>query len=105
MESRICSSDLEYLSDNAYLNSQNIYTGALTADSEKGVFYAVPHYCSARIIMGNVEFIPSESRQAPDKEYHGRFQRPILEEIYDEYSCAAFASAYELIPYLGSAFT
>lgn len=97
-------SDLNpYLSDNAYLNSQNIYTGALTADSEKGVFYAVPHYCSARIIMGNVEFIPSESGKLQTKNTAEEL-RTYLEEIYDEYSCAAFASAYELIPYLGSAF-
>ena len=97
-------SDLNpYLSDNAYLNSQNIYTGALTADSEKGVFYAVPHYCSARIIMGNVEFIPSESGKLQTKNTTEEL-RDYIEEIYDEYSCAAFASAYELIPYLGSAF-
>ena len=50
----------EYLSDNSYLNSQHIYSGALTADSENGVFYAVPHFCSAMIVMGNSEYIPSE---------------------------------------------
>ncbi|MBR3247693.1 MAG: hypothetical protein IKG03_04790 [Clostridiales bacterium] len=97
-------SDLNaYLSDNSYLNSQNIYTGALTADSENGVFFAVPHYCSAKIILGNVEFIPSESGKLPTKNTTDDL-RDYLEEINAEYTCAAFASAYELIPYLGSAF-
>ncbi len=93
----------EYLSDNAYLNSQHIYTGALTADSDGGIFYALPHFCSARIIMGNSEYIPSESGKLQIKNTTEDF-REYLEEIDDEYSCAAFASAYELIPYLGSAF-
>lgn len=94
----------DYLSENKYLNSQNVYTGALTADSENGVFYAVPHYCSAKIVMGNVEFIPSESGKLQTKNTTDDLKE-YLEEIYMEYpECAAFASAYELIPYLGSAF-
>ena len=97
-------SDLNtYLSDNAYLNSQNIYTGALTADSENGVYYAVPHYCSAKIIMGNTGFIPTETGKLQTKNTTDDL-KGYLNEIYEEYSCAAFASAYELIPYLGSAF-
>ena len=92
-----------YLSDNAYLNSQHIYSGALTADSEGGIFYAVPHFCSARIILGNVEYIPSEAGKLQTKNTTDDL-REYLEEIEDEYSCAPFASAYELIPYLGSAF-
>ena len=97
-------SDLNpYLSNNEYLNSQNIYSGALTNDSKDGVFYAVPHYCSTKIVMGNVEFIPSESGKLQTKNTTEDL-RDYLEEINEEYSCAAFASAYELIPYLGSAF-
>ena len=92
-----------YLSENTYLNSQNIYTGALTADSIEGVFYAVPHYCSAKILMGNIEFIPSESGKLQTKNTTEDLSE-YLEEISEEYECAAFASAYELIPYLGSAF-
>ena len=97
-------SDLNpYLSNNEYLNSQNIYSGALTNDSKDGVFYAVPHYCSTKIVMGNVEFIPSESGKLQTKNTTEDL-RDYLVEINEEYSCAAFASAYELIPYLGSAF-
>ena len=92
-----------YLSENTYLNSQNIYTGALTADSIEGIFYAVPHYCSAKILMGNIEFIPSESGKLQTKNTTEDLSE-YLEEISEEYECAAFASAYELIPYLGSAF-
>ncbi len=93
----------EYLSDNSYLNSQHIYSGALTADSENGVFYAVPHFCSAMIVMGNSEYIPSEEGKLQTKNTTDDL-RDYLEAINDEYSCAAFASAYELIPYIGSAF-
>lgn len=92
-----------YLSENTYLNSQNIYTGALTADSFEGIFYAVPHYCSAKILMGNIEFIPSESGKLQTKNTTEDLSE-YLEEISEEYECAAFASAYELIPYLGAAF-
>lgn len=97
-----------YLSDNSYLTSQYIYTGALTTDSEDGVFFAVPHYCSAKIIMGNTEFIPSSSGKLQMKNTTEDLA-DYLEEIHEEYDsesdpCAAFASAYELIPYLGSAF-
>ena len=53
--------------------------------------------------MGNSEYIPSESGKLQIKNTTEDF-REYLEEIDDEYSCAAFASAYELIPYLGSAF-
>ena len=92
-----------YLSDNPYLSGQNVYAGALTADSDNGVFYAVPHYCSAKIMLGNIEFIPSERGKLQTKNTTEDL-REYLEEIYDEYSCAPFSSAYELIPYLGSAF-
>ena len=93
-----------YLADNTYLNNQSIYTRALTEDSENGIFYAVPHYCAARIVMGNVEFIPSESGKLQTKNTTDDLKK-YLEAICAEYdSCAGFASAYGLIPYLGSAF-
>ena len=92
-----------YLSDNAYLTGQGIYAGALNADSEDGVFYGVPHYCSVKIVMGNIEFIPEESGKLQTKNTTEDLS-DYLEEISGEYECAAFASAYELIPYLGSAF-
>ena len=93
----------DYLSENHYLTGQSIYTGALNSDSADGVFYAVPHYCSAKIVMGNIEFIPSESGKLQTKNTTEDLSN-YLEEISEEYECAAFASAYELIPYLGSAF-
>ncbi len=92
-----------YLSDNPYLTGQGIYAGALNADSENGVFYGVPHYCSVKIVMGNIEFIPEESGKLQTKNTTEDLSG-YLEEISEEYECAAFASAYELIPYLGSAF-
>jgi hypothetical protein len=53
--------------------------------------------------MGNIEFIPSESGKLQTKNTTEDLSE-YLEEISEEYDCAAFASAYELIPYLGAAF-
>ena len=93
-----------YLSDNAYLNSQQIYAGALTCDSDNGVFFALPHFCSAEILMGSYEFIPTNGGKLQTKNTTDDL-RVYLEQIRKEYpSCSGFASAYELIPYLGSAF-
>lgn len=93
-----------YLSDNAYLNSQQIYAGALTCDSDNGVFFALPHFCSAEILMGSYEFIPTNGGKLQTKNTTEDL-RAYLEQIRKEYpSCSGFASAYELIPYLGSAF-
>ena len=92
-----------YLSDNAYLNAQQIFAGALTNDSEDGIFFAVPHFCSSEIIMGNTGFIPKEGGKLQTKNTTEDLNR-YLYAIKEEYTCAPFASAYELIPYLGSAF-
>lgn len=92
-----------YLSDSTYMNAQQIFTGALTNDSYDGIFFAVPHFCSAELIMGNSGFIPSESGKLQTKSTTEDMAEYLL-EISEEYSCVPFASAYELIPYLGSAF-
>ncbi len=93
-----------YLADNAYLNSQQVYAGALTCDSDNGVFFALPHFCSAEILIGSYEFIPANGGKLQTKNTTDDL-RDYLEQIRKEYpSCAGFASAYELIPYLGSAF-
>lgn len=99
-----CAELNSFLSDNSYLNSQQIFSGALTADSENGIFFAVPHFCSAEIIIGSKEFIPSSSGKLQTKNTTEDL-RAYLFEIKGEYpDCAGFASAYNLIPYLGSAF-
>ena len=100
-----CCAELNaYLADDTYLNSQQIYAGALTNDSDNGVFYAVPHYCSAEIVMGNTEYIPSESGKLQTKNTTEDL-REYMTEISEEYpECVAFSSAYDLIPYMGSAF-
>ncbi len=93
-----------FLSDNKYLSSQQIYAGALTADSEGGMFYAVPHYCSAEIVIGSMEYIPSSTGKLQTKNTTEDL-REYLVAIQDEHpESAGFSSAYDLIPYLGSAF-
>jgi len=93
-----------FLSDNRYLSSQQIYAGALTSDSEGGMFFAVPHYCSAEIVIGSREYIPSSSGKLQTKNTTEDL-RDYLVAIQDEHpECAGFSSAYDLIPYLGSAF-
>ena len=94
----------DYLSDSKYLNVQSIYSGALTADSSEGVFYSVPHFCSAKIVMGNTEYIPSGTGKLQTKNTTDNL-KDYLSAIRKEHrSIVPFASAYELIPYLGSAF-
>ncbi len=94
----------DYLADSKYLNAQQIYSGALTADSENGVFYAVPHFCSAKIIMGNTEYIPASTGKLQTKNTTENL-KTYLEAVKKEHrDVAGFSSAYELIPYLGSAF-
>ena len=81
-----------------------MYSGALTADSEDGIFFAVPHFCSAKIVMGNTEYIPSGIGKLQTKNTTENL-KTYLEAIKKEHrGVAGFASAYELIPYLGSAF-
>ena len=100
----LCEELNPYLAEDPYLNSQQIYSGALVNDSEDGIVYAVPHYCSAEIVMGNTEYIPTESGKLQTKNTVDDL-KSYVEEIVEEYpSCAGFASAYDLIPYLGSAF-
>ena len=94
----------DYLADSKYLNAQQVYSGALTADSEDGIFFAVPHFCSAKIVMGNTEYIPAGTGKLQTKNTTENLQT-YLEAIRKEHrNVAGFASAYELIPYLGSAF-
>ena len=94
----------EHLADSKYLTAQQVYSGALTADSEDGIFFAVPHFCSAKIVMGNTEYIPSGIGKLQTKNTTENL-KTYLEAIKKEHrGVAGFASAYELIPYLGSAF-
>ena len=93
-----------YLSDDLHLNSQQLYAGALTNNSDNGVFFAVPHYCASQIVIGNTEFIPKSTGKLQTKNSTDDL-RGYLEAINEEYpSIAPFAYAYEMIPYLGSAF-
>lgn len=93
-----------YLADDIYLNSRQVYSGAFTSDSEGGVYYAVPHFCSARIILGNTDYIPTKMGKLPAKNTTANL-REYLVAIKNEYkSVSGFASAYQMIPYLGSAF-
>ena len=94
----------EHLADSKYLTAQQVYSGAMTADSEDGIFFAVPHFCSAKIVMGNTEYIPSGIGKLQTKNTTENL-KTYLEAIKKEHrGVAGFASAYELIPYLGSAF-
>ena len=94
----------DYLADSTYLNAQQVYSGALTADSENGIFFAVPHFCSAKIVMGNTDYIPAGTGKLQTKNTTENL-KTYLEAIKKEHrNIAGFASAYELIPYLGSAF-
>lgn len=94
----------DYLADSAYLDSQQIYAAALAEDSRNGVFYAVPHFCSAEILIGNAEYIPASTGKLQTKCTTAELGDYVKEIKKANPSVAGIASAYELIPYLGSAF-
>lgn len=93
----------DFVSDNKYLDVQKIYSNALTANSQNGIFYGIPHSCSAQVILGNTEFIPTKSGILQTRNTTDEL-KAYLKKIKKEYSCTPFASAYELVPYLSSAF-
>jgi hypothetical protein len=84
------------LANSKYINTQLVYAGALTADSDDCIFYAVPHFCSAKVIMGNTDYIPAGTGKLQTKNTTDGL-KTYLEAIKKEYrSAVPFASAYFL---------
>ena len=86
-----------------YIDSSATEPSCLEFNSVSGVYYGIPHYSSAIILMGNNDFIP-ESGSLP-AQYTLSDLYDYLGAIDSRYEDAVpFASAYELTPYIGSCF-
>ena len=100
-----CTELNEYISDSEYIDMSQIYVGALQAASEDGVYYGIPHYSSAIVLLGNSDYIPDSgilsSKFTTDE------LLTYLEDIASENaegSVVPFASAYKLTPYIAGSF-
>ena len=91
-----------YASNNPYIDGTKIYAASMSAQLDEGRLYGIPHYCSATVIFGNRDYIPKNGRL--QAKYTTEDFTRYLEQTYSAFKCVPFASAYELMPYLGSCF-
>ncbi len=95
----------EYIADSAYVDTSLIYSQALQYASEDGVFYGIPHYSSAIVLLGNSDYVPSTG--VLTAKFTTTELQDYLKAIYDENEegeVVPFASAYKLAPYIGGSF-
>ena len=100
------SSDLNnYLAESEYVDVSLIYGNALQYASSNGVFYGIPHYSTAVILLGNRDYIPGSGTIS--NKFTVSELADYLEEIASENSgngIVPFASAYKLVPYIAGSF-
>ena len=92
----------EYLADDSSLSSTNLFSGSIDQVSDDGMLYGIPFYSSAKIIVGNSEFIP-DSGKLPFKSTTEQFDN-YLRDIQKQFTCIPLSSGYDLAPYISSAF-
>lgn len=100
----ICPYD-EYLATDSNINGNAIYPDALMECMFSDGTYGLPHYLSVMLLIGNSEYIP-ESGRIPfrtDTQTFLDYLRDIKSEDLSD-DMTVFAGAYELLPYLSSAF-
>ena len=92
-----------FASGNQYIDGSKIYAASMSAQLEEGRLYGIPHYCTATVIFGNRDYIPKNGRL--QAKYTTEDFTRYLEKTNTAYKCVPIASAYELMPYLGSCFS
>ena len=94
----------DYISDSEYVDMSLIYGNALQFASADGIFYGLPHYSSAVILLGNSDYIPDSG--VLSSKFTTQELRDYLEDIASESEegTVPFASAYKLVPYIGGSF-
>ena len=100
----ICPYD-DYLSMESQIDGNLIYPDALIECMFDDGTYGLPHYQSVMLLVGNSEYIPESGRLPFRSDTDGflDYLRDIRAEGLDE-EMVVFAGAYELLPYLTSAF-
>ncbi|MBO4425907.1 MAG: extracellular solute-binding protein [Clostridiales bacterium] len=100
-----CTALNDYISDSEYIDMSQIYMDALLYASDGGVFYGIPHYSSAVILLGNSDYIPDSGILS--SKFTNAELKTYLEDIAsenEEGSVVPFASAYKLAPYIAGSF-
>ena len=92
----------EFLADDSSLSSTNLFSGSIDQVSGDGMLYGIPFYSSAKILVGNSEFIP-ESGKLPFKSTTEQFEA-YLREMKSQFNCIPLSSGYDMAPYINSAF-
>ena len=91
-----------FASRNQYIDGSKIYAASFSGQMEDGKLYGIPHYCAATVIFGNRDYVPKDGRL--QAKYTAEDLTKYLEQISGSKKCVPIASAYELVPYLGSCF-
>jgi hypothetical protein len=92
-----------YASRNKSIDGAKIFAASMSNLLEGGKLYGIPHYCSATVIFGNRDYIPKDGRL--QAKYTTEDLSKYLELTNTSYKCVPMASAYKLVPYLGSCFS
>lgn len=92
-----------YASRNKDIDGAKIFAASMSNQLEGGKLYGIPHYCSATVIFGNRDYIPKDGRL--QAKYTTEDLSKYLELTNTSYKCVPMASAYKLVPYLGSCFS
>lgn len=89
-----------------YFNSSNINSQAIISNIDNGVIYGIPHYMSIVLLAGNLDFQPNELTLSfrPELDEFTTYMSSIYEEHEEDEDFVVFPRAYELMPYLSSAF-
>ena len=92
-----------FASGNPYIDGSKIFAASISSQIDEGRLYGIPHYSTATVIFGNRDYIPKNGRL--QAKYTTEDFNRYLEKTNDSNKCIPFASAYELLPYLGSCFS
>ena len=102
-EKGLCLPLQDLLFDNELLDASSFYPASLRMLTFDGDVDALPYYCSVPLIYGNKDFIPASGNL--DFRCSLETFREYMDEISRSYDdVVVFTKAYQLIPYIASAF-
>lgn len=97
----------DYMSNSDLIDSNSINNVAISSVIKDGELYGVPHYYSVMLLVSNNDFIPSSGSLSfrPTLDEFSSYLDDVKSEFIDEENpVIPFSRAYELTPYLSSAF-
>lgn len=100
----LCTSLNEYASKNSLFDSDYVYVSPLMNCVKNENLYAIPHYMSIPVIMGNIDFVPSEKYSSFKISLNTLSDTIDAINAEDNDDVVCFYNAKSLYPYLGSSF-